>query len=44
MISAYSMVSVLLSRIFLKEKLNKWQYAVIVIIMIGIVLMGIVDS
>jgi len=43
MISAYSIVSVILSRIFLKEKLNIKQYAVIIIVMIGIVLLGIND-
>lgn len=41
MISAYSIVSVVLSRIFLKEKLNIKQYVVIIIVMIGIVLLGI---
>lgn len=44
MISAYSIVSVILSRIFLKEKLNIKQYAVIIIVMIGIVLLGINDT
>lgn len=43
MISAYSIVSVILSRIFLKEKLNMKQYAIIVVVMIGIILMGIND-
>lgn len=43
MISAYSIVSIILSRIFLKEKLNIKQYIMIVIVMIGIVLMGITD-
>lgn len=44
MISAYSIVSVVLSRIFLKEKLNIKQYVVIIIVMIGIVLLGINDA
>lgn len=44
MISAYSIVSVILSRIFLKEKLNIKQYVVIIIVMIGIVLLGINDA
>lgn len=43
MISAYSIVSIILSRIFLKEKLNIKQYIMIAIVMIGIVLMGITD-
>lgn len=41
MISAYSIVSIILSRIFLKEALNKKQYAVIALVMLGIVLLGI---
>lgn len=41
MISAYSIVSIILSRIFLKEALNKKQYAVITLVMLGIVLLGI---
>ena len=41
MISAYSIVSIILSRIFLKETLNKKQYAVISLVMLGIVLLGI---
>lgn len=44
MISAYSIISIILSRIFLKEKLNKKQYAVIALVMIGIVLLGITDA
>lgn len=43
MISAYSIVSIILSRIFLKEKLNKKQYAVVTLIMLGIVVLGISD-
>lgn len=41
MISAYSIVSIILSRIFLEETLNKKQYAVIALVMLGIVLLGI---
>ena len=41
MIASYSIVSVLLSRIFLKEKLTKWQYAVIMVILAGIAVLGI---
>lgn len=43
MIAAYSIVSVILSRIFLKEKLSKKQYLVIGLVMIGIILLGISD-
>lgn len=38
-IAAYSIVSVILSRIFLKEKLDKKQYMIIALVMIGIVLL-----
>ena len=41
MIASYSIVSIILSRIFLKEKLNKKQYAVIALVMIGIALLGL---
>ena len=40
LISAYSMVSVLLSRIFLKEKLKGSQYFMIALIMVGIIILG----
>ncbi|PTQ82021.1 putative membrane protein [Trichococcus patagoniensis] len=40
LISSYSMVSVILSRIFLKEKLSAKQYAVIAMIMVGIFILG----
>jgi len=40
LISSYSMVSVILSRIFLKEKLTAKQYAVIAMIMVGIFILG----
>lgn len=43
-IAAYSIVSVILSRMFLKEKLNKKQYVIIGLVMIGIVLVGVVDA
>lgn len=42
-IAAYSIVSIILSRIFLNEKLNIKQYIVIGIVMIGIILLGIMD-
>ncbi|AWB43004.1 hypothetical protein DCC85_01320 [Paenibacillus sp. CAA11] len=44
LIASYSIVSVILSRIFLKERLNKVQYAVIVCVIIGIALLGIADE
>lgn len=44
MISSYSIVSIVLSRIFLKEKLNKKQYAVIALVMIGIAILGFVSG
>ena len=40
LISSYSMVSVILSRIFLKEKLTAKQYAVIAMIMVGSFILG----
>ncbi|CAK7039030.1 hypothetical protein CIW83_21210 [Tissierella sp. P1] len=40
LVASYSIVSVILSRVFLKEKLNKLQYAVIVAIMISIGILG----
>ena len=43
MISAYSIISVILSRIFLKEKLDKKQYLTISLVIIGIILLGITD-
>lgn len=39
-ISAYSIVSIILSRIYLKEKLNIKQYLFILLVIIGIVLIG----
>lgn len=44
LISAYSVVSVILSRIFLKEKLNKKYYLIILFVIIGIVLLGISEE
>lgn len=43
-ISCYSALSVLLSRIFLKEKLSLWQYTAIFIIFIGIIILGFVEG
>ncbi|WP_086351015.1 EamA family transporter [Candidatus Enterococcus clewellii] len=44
MIASYSIVSVLLGRIFLKEKLSAKQYIVILMIMIGIAILGFYDG
>ncbi|MEG2931275.1 MAG: hypothetical protein RR825_05765, partial [Ruthenibacterium sp.] len=41
MISAYCVLSLLWSRIFLKEKLTRGQYAVIAVAAVGIVILGI---
>lgn len=40
-VASYSMVSVILSRIFLKEKLQKSQYAAVITVLIGILLLAI---
>ena len=42
-ISSYCAASVLLSRLFLKEKLSKWHYAAIAVAFVGIVVLGISD-
>lgn len=44
MVATYSIVSVILSRIFLKEKLSKQHYALIIVVMIGIAILGIADE
>lgn len=44
MIAAYSIVSLILSRIFLKEKLTKKQYVTVAVVMLGIVLLGIAEG
>lgn len=44
MIASYSIVSVILSRIFLKEKLSKQHYIFIIIVMIGIAVLGIAEE
>lgn len=41
LIASYSIVSIILSRIFLKENLTKMQYLVIAGIMMGIIILGI---
>jgi uncharacterized membrane protein len=42
-ISAYCMLSVIWSRIFLKEKLSKKHYLMIAVVIVGIVIMGVYD-
>lgn len=42
-ISAYSIVTIILSRIFLKEKLTWKQYASIAVVMVGIIMLGVLD-
>ncbi|WP_050613925.1 EamA family transporter [Bacillus testis] len=44
LIASYSIFSVLLSRIFLKEKLNGKQYAIIIVVIAGIALLGLADE
>lgn len=44
LIASYSIFSVILSRIFLKEKLSGKHYTVIIIVMLGIILLGIADE
>lgn len=44
MVSTYCIVSMILSRIFLKEKLEKKEYASIASIIIGIIILGIVEG
>lgn len=43
-VSTYSILSVLLSRIFLKEKLTKNEYISIFIVLLGIVILGISEA
>ena len=40
MIASYSIVSLILSRIFLKEKLSRLQYIFIAVVMLGIAILG----
>ncbi len=44
MIASYCIISVVLSRIFLKEKLRISQYACVLAVMIGIVMLGISEG
>lgn len=44
MVASYSIVSMILSRIFLKEKLTKKEYIALFIIIIGIIVLGVVEE
>ncbi len=44
MIASYCAVSVLLSRIFLKERLTRAQYAAIITVMVGVALLGLAEG
>lgn len=44
LIASYSIFSVILSRIFLKERLSRAQYLIIALVIFGIVLLGIADE
>ena len=43
-VACYSAFSVLLSRIFLKEKLNKFQYIALILIFAGIIVLAILEE
>ncbi|WP_059042015.1 EamA family transporter [Paenibacillus rubinfantis] len=44
LIASYSVFSVILSRLFLKERLSRLQYAVVVLVLMGIALLGLADE
>ncbi len=44
LIASYSVFSVILSRIFLKEKLSKKQYIVVAIVLLGIAVLGLAEE
>ena len=44
MIASYCIISAILSRIFLKEKLKASQYACIAAVVVGIIIIGISDG
>lgn len=44
MIASYSIVSIILARIFIKEKLNTKQYIVVAFIMLAIAILGFYDA
>ena len=43
-VGCYCAFSVLLSRIFLKEKMNKWQYLALILILFGIIILAIIEE
>ena len=43
-VACYSAFSIVLSRIFLKEKLNKWQYLALLFIFIGIIILASMEE
>ena len=43
-VACYSALSILLSKIFLKEKLTKFQYIALLLIFIGIIILGIFEA
>ena len=43
-ISAYCALSAVWGRVFLKEKLNFWHYAALVVILAGIIILGVFDA
>ena len=43
-VGCYCAFSVLLSRMFLKEKINKWQYLALILIFSGIILLAILEE
>lgn len=43
-ISTYAIVSVLLSRVFLKEKLRPLQYVAIAVVMSGVIILGVLEG
>ncbi len=43
-VASYCVVSVVLSRIFLKEKLTLWQYVSVAVTVVGIVLLGLAEG
>lgn len=44
LVASYSIISVILSRIFLKEKLTKAQYAAIVLVLAGVAVLGLAEE
>ena len=43
-VACYSAFSILLSRMFLKEKLNLWQYLALILIFSGIIILAIIEE